>query len=57
MSDDGRVDARFEHQPTRDLGWYLFTLLPTGVDECVADQMVAEGIYGRPSYFGGPIDD
>ncbi|MBX0325784.1 hypothetical protein EGH21_22460 [Halomicroarcula sp. F13] len=55
-TDTDRVDARFDHQHTRDLGWYLFTLLPSGLDDCVADHMVAEGVYGRPRYVGGPLD-
>lgn len=44
--------SRTEHPPTMDLGWYLFAIMPSGVDECVAGQMVAEGVYGRPNHFG-----
>jgi len=47
-----RVDARLDHGPTNALGWYLFTLMPSGFDDCVADHMVAEGVYTRSRYFG-----
>lgn len=48
--------SRVDHPPTMDIGWYLFSIMPSGVDEYIADQMVAEGIYGRPRYFGGQND-